>query len=123
MWGSFDFDFVYQNSVGKGGGLVSIWNKDLFQKNGEIIQRDCIIVNGMWKENDKPICFINVYASQNPSTRADLWNTILSFLNNWDGLTIMCGDFNDVRNRTREGDPILTKELPQSSTNLFMLYT
>ena len=98
MWGSFDFDYAYQSSVGQGGGLVSIWNKDLFHKKGEIIQRDCIIVHGVWKEGGQPICFVNIYASQNPSIRADLWNTITSFLTNWEGLYIVCGDFNDVRN-------------------------
>nr|GEZ44607.1 hypothetical protein [Tanacetum cinerariifolium] len=44
------------------------------------------------------IRWINVYAPQNLSSKIDLWNSLLSLTASWDGVVVMMGDFNEVRN-------------------------
>lgn len=98
IWGSPDFEFVYRNSVGQGGGLLSVWNKHLFVKESSICRDDCIVLKGVWTENNCHICFINCYANQCPVRRVDLWQFISNMLTDWRGVAIVFGDFNDVRN-------------------------
>lgn len=97
IWKSSDFDFVSSNSVGQGGGLISIWNNNLFRKSYSICREDCIVIQGTWLENNVQVCFINIYASQNPTKREELWSFVNTTLLNWGGVTIVFGDFNEVR--------------------------
>ena len=100
MWGSIDFDYEFVESEGKGGGLICIWNKDLFQKSEVTKRKDCIIMKGNWKESNKDVCFVNVYAGQSIQKRKDLWNHISAFIRKWEGAIFIFGDFNEVRNRS-----------------------
>ena len=99
IWGSVDFDYVFQSSIGKRGGLLSVWNKNLFSKSMVLQIKDCLIVQGIWLETNKPMCFINVYAGQSLTVREDLWNYISCVLQNWNGISMVFGDFNEVRNQ------------------------
>lgn len=96
-WDSNDFDFVCYNCNGQGGGILSVWNKNLFNKESAITRDDCIITQGKWLENNSQICFINVYASQSPAKRAELWQFLTAFIGGWQGSMVIFGDFNDVR--------------------------
>lgn len=64
IWGSMYFDFVSKGSNGRIGGLVSIWNKNLFKKEQSVLRDDCIIFLGRWTEKSVPISFINIFASK-----------------------------------------------------------
>ena len=46
LWGSHDFDATCSNTLGQGGRLVSIWNKNCFHKQQAIVRKDCIIIIG-----------------------------------------------------------------------------
>ena len=69
IWGSHDFEALVQDANGQGGGLISLWNKNLFQKTQSITRQDCIVIIGIWMETNEEIMMINVYASQNPDMR------------------------------------------------------
>ena len=97
IWGSNDFEFVSQWSLGKSGGLNSIWNKNIFQKTYCILRQDCIIIKGYWIESGEEVYFINIYANQSRERRKELWNFISAALCNWQGQTFIVGDFNEVR--------------------------
>nr|GEY09596.1 hypothetical protein [Tanacetum cinerariifolium] len=74
IWGNSEFDFVTSPARGMSGGIISLWN------------------------NRFNIRWINVYAPQNLSRKIDLWNSLLSLTASWDGVVVMMGDFNEVRN-------------------------
>lgn len=104
LWGSLDFDFVFIESVGQGGGILTCWNKNLMEKNTVISRRDCLIVQGKDLNNGNPLSIVNVYASQDPKKREELWNFLSDYLNGWNGFAVVFGDFNDVRSeRERRG--------------------
>ena len=96
IWGGNDFDFVQKGSLGKSGGIICIWNKNLFQKNQCILRQDSIIVQGTWIDSGVDICFINIYASQCREKRKELWSYISAVLYGWKGQTVIIGDFNEV---------------------------
>lgn len=51
--------------------------------------------------------FINVYASQNPAKREDLWYFISAIMGSWNGGIVIFGDFNEVRDESeRRGSQI-----------------
>lgn len=97
LWGSSDFEFLSIDSQGNGGGLLSIWNNSLFSKDTVLCSEDCLIFTGTWIENKTCTCLINVYASQIPTRRAELWMFLSSFMENWRRVVALFGDFNDVR--------------------------
>ena len=97
IWGSNDFEYTLKGSIGKGGGLICIWNKNIFKKSQCILRHDSIIVKGNWVETGEEVCFVNIYASQNREKRIELWSYISAVLCNWKGQTVVFGDFNEVR--------------------------
>lgn len=115
IWKSTDFDFVTSNSVGQAGGLISIWNNNLFRKSHSICREDCIVIQGSWIENNVQVCFFNIYASQNPVKRAELWNFVNGILLNWSGVAIVFGDFNEVRSGMERKGSVLDER----STKIF----
>lgn len=97
LWGSGDFDYVFVGSQGQGGGLLSCWNNNLFAKKNVISRNDCIIIQGNWFDIPDPVAIINIYASQDPCKREELWQFLSGILEAWRGVAVLLGDFNDVR--------------------------
>lgn len=114
IWGSPDYEFVYKGSNGQGGGLINIWNKNLFLKEQVIYREDCLITQGRWLEKNVPIMFVNIYASQDPSKREELWNFISAYLNGWRGTAVVFGDFNDVRSEQERRGSVLNKRATEN---------
>ena len=97
IWGGSDFDFAFQGSLGKSGGIMTLWNKDKFQKSNCILRQDCLVVKGIWTETRKAMYIVNIYASQSREKRIELWSFLSALLCRWTGHTIIFGDFNEVR--------------------------
>ena len=47
-WDSTDFDYDGVHSSGRSGGIISIWDKSIFQKTGVLKGRHYLIVIGDW---------------------------------------------------------------------------
>ncbi|KAL4584334.1 hypothetical protein LXL04_008933 [Taraxacum kok-saghyz] len=97
IWGTHDFEAVTKDALGQGGGLISMWNNNLFQKTQTIVREDCIIIRGIWLETGEHMNIINVYASQNPEHRKEHHDFLNAFLSDCRGKNIIFGDFNEVR--------------------------
>ncbi|GJV66659.1 RNA-directed DNA polymerase, eukaryota, reverse transcriptase zinc-binding domain protein [Tanacetum coccineum] len=67
-WGNFAFDYVHSASVGKSGN---------------------------WVSNGKLLLIISVYAPQEFSEKKLLWDYLGHVIDNWKGLVIIMGDFNE----------------------------
>ena len=109
IWGSHDFEAVFKEAAGQGGGMLCMWNKNLFTKTQTILRNDCILIKGRWTESNEEICIINIYGSQKPEERKDLWNFISAYLLNWKGKSIIFGDFNEVRSEKERRGSIFDK--------------
>ncbi|KAI3749679.1 hypothetical protein L2E82_20295 [Cichorium intybus] len=87
-WNDSEFDCEGVNANGRSGGLMSIWNKDIFKKTEVIKGQNYLIVIGEWKNIDGKTIFVNIYGPQSPSDKRALWSKILEFINKIDVLPL-----------------------------------
>ncbi|GJU62812.1 RNA-directed DNA polymerase, eukaryota [Tanacetum coccineum] len=94
LWGNFQFDYAVCPSSGRSGGLVSIWDPNVF-----IIfpSENLLIVEGVWTSSHLQCFMINVYAPQEDRKKETLWHNILDFKDCNPGHYFIFGDFNVVR--------------------------
>ncbi|GJV95117.1 putative RNA-directed DNA polymerase, eukaryota, reverse transcriptase zinc-binding domain protein [Tanacetum coccineum] len=97
IWGNSQFDFATSSARGLSGGIISIWNNLVFSKSNIMCNDNYVVVDGFWIPGDVNIRWINVYAPQNLSSKLVLWSTLLNLIATWDGVVVMMGDFNEVR--------------------------
>ncbi|PNY11621.1 cysteine-rich receptor-like protein kinase, partial [Trifolium pratense] len=95
LWGHKDVEWVAKGSVGLSGGLLIMWNADLFKVkfcfSGDNFLGLCV----EWKEGT--LYIINVYSSCSLAGKRKLWSDLLDFkLNNEQGDWCLGGDFNAV---------------------------
>ncbi|GKB84405.1 RNA-directed DNA polymerase, eukaryota [Tanacetum coccineum] len=97
MWGNFRFDFAFCPSVGRSGGILSIWDTNVFSKINVHPFDHFLIVEGKWVNENFQCFMVNVYAPQEDRNKVALWNSILEFKENHPGHYVVFGDFNAVR--------------------------
>ncbi|GJV23674.1 RNA-directed DNA polymerase, eukaryota [Tanacetum coccineum] len=85
------------DSLGNSGGILCIWEATIFKKEKYMISDNFIAIYRSWLPNNAKILFIAVYAPQQASSKAILWDYISVLLTRWNGETIVMGDFNEVR--------------------------
>ncbi|GJY46340.1 putative RNA-directed DNA polymerase, eukaryota, reverse transcriptase zinc-binding domain protein [Tanacetum coccineum] len=97
VWGNSQFDFASASARGKSGGILCIWNKLLFNKERVISVDSYVAIQGTWLQNGLKIMFIAVYAPQDLASKIILWSNLSQLISNWDGIALIMGDFNEVR--------------------------
>ncbi|GKD04614.1 RNA-directed DNA polymerase, eukaryota, reverse transcriptase zinc-binding domain protein, partial [Tanacetum coccineum] len=100
MWGNYVFDYACSLSRGRSGGLISIWDPNVFAKDQIWCDDRFIIVKGKWANSDEVFFMINIYGPQEPSEKMSLWNHLLDFIANHEGQYVIFGDFNEVRDES-----------------------
>ncbi|KAF1864335.1 hypothetical protein Lal_00021991, partial [Lupinus albus] len=98
LWDGSTFDWVFQPSIGKSGGLLCIWKKDVFQKiahrNGKgflgVIDNDLA---------SRELCYIiNVYSPCNYKEKREVWLELGQWKNESScNMWCIIGDFNSVK--------------------------
>ncbi|KAK3199675.1 hypothetical protein Dsin_023090 [Dipteronia sinensis] len=83
-------------SRGSAGGLITLWDGDLFEAQACISNDRCIIVSGMLLRLKKYVVFCNVYAANKEPERKDLWSFILNAQDSFPVPWVVGGDFNTV---------------------------
>ncbi|GJZ13303.1 RNA-directed DNA polymerase, eukaryota [Tanacetum coccineum] len=110
MWGNFRFDFAFCPSVGRSGGILSIWDTNVFSKINVHPFDHFLIVEGKWVNENFQCFMVNVYAPQEDRNKVALWNSILEFKENHPGHYVVFGDFNActslVMPRNSRGDKL-----------------
>nr|GEU55925.1 hypothetical protein [Tanacetum cinerariifolium] len=56
-----------------------------------------VAIMGTWSPSSTKLLVISVYAPQGLREKWDLWNYLRSFIDMWEGETVIMGDFNEVR--------------------------
>ncbi|KAL8510739.1 hypothetical protein ACS0TY_017524 [Phlomoides rotata] len=98
LWPNKEFDWTWKEADGRAGGLISIWNKNVFSKTSSWYSRDLLVVNGRWREDGGEMVIINVYAPCVTTENEQLWDTIkLVIEQNKEARICVVGYFNSIR--------------------------
>ncbi|GJX70697.1 RNA-directed DNA polymerase, eukaryota, reverse transcriptase zinc-binding domain protein [Tanacetum coccineum] len=109
-WGNFAFDYVYSEAVGNSGGILCVWDPNMFQKLNATVSDFFTIVRGIWVPSGKSLLIISVYAPQELRDKRMLWDYLLSVICNWNGEVVMMGDFNEVRDCSERFGSVFNKQ-------------
>lgn len=98
VWGRRNFDLEFDAAEGNAGGVISIWDRDKFQKISSWSLKGLVVVNGIWLESGCRCTVINVYTPNTPSARWALWDQIQIVVEQYnEDRVCVIGDFNSVR--------------------------
>ncbi|XP_071694999.1 uncharacterized protein [Rutidosis leptorrhynchoides] len=97
MWGNFHFDYALSLARGYSGGIISMWDPNVFVKERIWSDINYVFVKGRWIREDLVVYKVNIYAPQSRIDKPNLWNNLSNFMANNIGEYIMFGDWNAVR--------------------------
>ncbi|XP_071686888.1 uncharacterized protein [Rutidosis leptorrhynchoides] len=97
IWGSDEFDFIQKEKVGKSGGLLLIWDTNVFVAVESIISDFYVAIKERWKGWDVESIIVNVYGPHEDANKLKLWLSLGSFVGKHDVAWFLGGDFNEVR--------------------------
>ncbi|KAK3229957.1 hypothetical protein Dsin_001838 [Dipteronia sinensis] len=89
---------------GASGGLITLWNDELFSVKVWISNRRCIILVGELRNLKKEVVFCNVYAASIESERKDLREFLHVTQQTFQAPWFVGGDFNTVLDSTERFD-------------------
>ncbi|GJS89129.1 RNA-directed DNA polymerase, eukaryota [Tanacetum coccineum] len=99
MWGNSNYNYVYSEAVGSSGGILCVWEANVFKKDYATISDNFIAIYGTWLPSNSKILFMAIYAPQQASCKRVLWEYVSTLIGRWNGETIILGDFNEVRSK------------------------
>lgn len=105
VWGDDKFGWDYREAEGRAGGILSIWDSEVFSCLSSWHMNGALIVNGFWGQECVQCCIINVYAPCLLSEKEGLWDRLNCVISQ-SGFSCLCvtGDFNSIRRESeREG--------------------
>ncbi|GJT47677.1 RNA-directed DNA polymerase, eukaryota [Tanacetum coccineum] len=110
LWGNLYFDHAVGSSVGYSGGIVCIWDPNMFVKYHVSKSDYFVALMGTWIPTSTKLLIISVYAPQELSEKWDLWDYLHLLINIWDGETVLMGDFNEVRSERERFGSIFNQQ-------------
>lgn len=96
LWGNKSCNYVAKSSVGKSVGILAIWDSLSFSLISLIEGEGFLALIGTWTSLATKCLMIIVYAPQDLAKKK-LWLQVSNIINNSNILSIVLGDFNEVR--------------------------
>lgn len=97
FWKHSNKDFCQIPSMGRSGGLICVWNSDIFSANFVTSGPGFLGVEGLWHGCSNKIFLCNVYWPQEASAKKFLWDSLLCLKEVSPSWWCIMGDFNVVR--------------------------
>ncbi|GJX38733.1 zinc knuckle CX2CX4HX4C containing protein [Tanacetum coccineum] len=101
MWGAQNMDYAIKKADGLSGGIIAIWDDSMFKKHRIVDDVEGFIaIFGEWINFGLSCLMIVVYAPQNINKKRIIWSKLADTILNFNGITIVLGDFNEARIET-----------------------
>ncbi|GKE24464.1 cytochrome P450, partial [Tanacetum coccineum] len=97
LWSNSLFDFDFKKAMGKSRGIVAVWDISCFTLVSTWEGDGYLALLGNWVNIDIPCLFIIVYAPQEQRLKRKLWLELTELILNHNTLSVILGDFNEVR--------------------------
>ncbi|XP_039018063.1 uncharacterized protein LOC120149294 [Hibiscus syriacus] len=95
--GNFDREVAFAPADGASGGLISLWDQNMFEVCSIVVLRRMIALKGRLLFNNMMTGLINVYGSNVQGERRDFFENLIAIISDWNIPVIVGGDFNVVR--------------------------
>ncbi|GKA16393.1 RNA-directed DNA polymerase, eukaryota [Tanacetum coccineum] len=96
VWGNYRFDFACSLARGLSGGILCVVDPTTFVKSRIVSHDHFVAVEGNWCNGNVRVMIITVYAPQDANEKRVLWFRLHSLVSNFQGESILMGDFNVV---------------------------
>ncbi|GJX78637.1 RNA-directed DNA polymerase, eukaryota, partial [Tanacetum coccineum] len=97
VWWNSRFDFASSSARGLSGGILCVWDPEMFVKSQIVSHDHFVAVEGVWKIGNLRTQFITVYAPQDANAKNLLWYRLQILISRFNGESIIMGDFIVVR--------------------------
>nr|GEW23335.1 RNA-directed DNA polymerase, eukaryota [Tanacetum cinerariifolium] len=84
-------------AVRNSGGILCVWDPNIFHKENSTILDSFVMVRGVWCSTDQNFMLIAVYAPHDSRAKHMLWDYLQNEILKWKGEVVVMGDFNEVR--------------------------
>ncbi|GKB52427.1 RNA-directed DNA polymerase, eukaryota, partial [Tanacetum coccineum] len=95
LWGNSNFEHLFSEAIGNSGGILCMWDPNVFLKEQHILSDNFVALFGSWIPTKTKM--FSIYAPQPRTEKRSLWNHIMSLVTRWHRDCIVMGDFNEVR--------------------------
>lgn len=79
IWNMDEIEWIFSPSIGNSGGILSLWNSSLFEKESSITNRHWTAIKGTFTSPKFECILINIYNSCLAATRVDVWKEITDY--------------------------------------------
>ncbi|KAK9072611.1 hypothetical protein SSX86_009046 [Deinandra increscens subsp. villosa] len=97
LWDDSPLDFMISDANGRSGGLLCIWDRNVFHKIGSVVHPNFILIHGKLKGSLLDYLVVNIYGPKSNRAKKALWSILLDLKRQYLGNWIFMGDFNAVR--------------------------
>nr|GEW22293.1 RNA-directed DNA polymerase, eukaryota, nucleotide-binding alpha-beta plait domain protein [Tanacetum cinerariifolium] len=88
LWGNVSYDYAFSPFVGYSGGILCVWDSNMFVKESMTISDSFVAIRGTWISTSTKLLIISVYAPQEASERRILWDYFRIMIESWEGFSI-----------------------------------
>ncbi|XP_071729355.1 uncharacterized protein [Rutidosis leptorrhynchoides] len=97
LWGESNFGYVQKEVVGKSGGLLLIWDSNVFDVIESWGCEFFLAIRGIWSRSGIESIIVNIYVPHNDREKIEMWDLLDKLINSIDSSWLLVGDFNEVR--------------------------
>lgn len=76
LWGQNICGWVYRESEGRSGGIISLWNPEVFSASSSWHMKGSVVVNGYWGSERIEFSIVNIYVPCQVSEKIELWDRL-----------------------------------------------
>nr|GEU95373.1 RNA-directed DNA polymerase, eukaryota [Tanacetum cinerariifolium] len=113
LWGNMYFNYLHSEVRGLSGGILVIWEPNLFIKQQIFVYSNYIAIHELWASKNVKTLMVSVYFPQDWAGKKQVWESLLLLFSRIEGEIVVMGDFNEVRDaleRYPDHYPILLRE-------------
>ncbi|XP_071704284.1 uncharacterized protein [Rutidosis leptorrhynchoides] len=96
-WGSQNVKYAFKESCGRSGGLLILWDPNIFQVDSVVEGEFFIAIKGKLSNYDSEIVIVNVYGPHSDVKKKRFWNSLSELMSYDNAAWVLCGDFNYLR--------------------------
>ncbi|GJX41629.1 RNA-directed DNA polymerase, eukaryota, partial [Tanacetum coccineum] len=97
LWGNTHFDYLHSDARGLSGGILVIWEPNLFIKYHVFVHANYVAILGVWASKNVKTLMVSVYFPQDWASKKQVWKSLLQLFSRTEGEIMVMGDFNEVR--------------------------